>query len=198
MSAQSLEVGSDSSTINNPLSVLQPGERNLCEIKRHPIGIISVFFLNAILMTALAIGLFIIAPYFITSMSRSVIEEIGMLVFIMCALVSIGFLSIVNKVYWSNRWVLTSDSLTQMTQTGLLDKRATQLSLSNLESVTAEQHGLLSHALNFGTLRVETAGEKHIFVFPYCPDPTHFAKQVLDAREKFEQFKDNNNSKTAE
>jgi hypothetical protein len=38
---------------------------------------------------------------------------------------------------------------------------------------------------NFGILRAETAGERSKFVFVYCPDPKHYAREILMARENF-------------
>jgi len=38
--------------------------------------------------------------------------------------------------------------------------------------------------MNYGTLKIETAGEQTNFSFTFCPNPNHCAKVILDAREK--------------
>jgi hypothetical protein len=90
-------------------------------------------------------------------------------------------------LYWGNSWVVTTDSITQVNQTGLFTRQSSQLSLANLEDVTAEQNGILAHAFNYGLLKAETAGEHSKFSFYYCPNPNLYAQQILHAREQFEQ-----------
>lgn len=173
--------------IHNPLAVMQPGEQNLCEIKRHPIGLIGVYGLSGFVLVGLAVVVFGLAPKFLTSFSTNQVLEIGGFLYFIVAVFALAFVFIANKVYWGNRWVVTSDSITQVLQTSLFDKQTSQLSLGNLEDVTVEQNGLLPHMYNFGLLRCETAGERSKFVFTFCPNPNYYAKQILAARENFEQ-----------
>ena len=37
----------------------------------------------------------------------------------------------------------------------------------------------------FGTLKVETAGERSKFQFPYCPNPQKCAVEIIQAHESF-------------
>lgn len=166
---------------------MQPGEQTICEIKRHPIGLLGVYGLSGFVVVGLAVVVFGLAPRFITTVSTSQIMEIGGILFFIVAMLAFGFVFVANKVYWGNRWVLTSDSITQITQTSLFDKQSSQLSLGNLEDVTVEQNGILQHAYNFGLIRCETAGERSKFVFLFCPNPNYYAKEILGARERFEQ-----------
>lgn len=166
---------------------MQPGEQMIAEIKRHPIGIFGVYIGVGILLTVAAVLAFVIAPMAITTMTRSQVNELGALIFVLFAAICAGFVWIFSTVYWGNSWVLTSDSLTQITQTSLFHKQSSQLSLGNLEDVTADQNGIVAHMLNYGVLRVETAGERSKFMFLYCPNPNYYAQQILTAREHFEQ-----------
>lgn len=171
----------------NPLNVMQPDETVVCTVKRHPIGIMGVYIGTGFLLALLAVLAFIVAPNVLTDMSRSQVTAIGSVIFIVFAILSLAFAFISNTVYWGNSWTVTTDSLTQVTQTSLFNRQSSQLSLGNLEDVTAEQNGILTHIFNFGVLRVETAGERSKFMFLFCPNPNYYAKQILDAREKFEQ-----------
>jgi uncharacterized membrane protein YdbT with pleckstrin-like domain len=172
--------------IHNPLSVMQPGEQVICEIKRHPVGILGIYTATGILIIFLAVLAFVVAPN-LSSDHRSQVTAIGGLVFLVLTLLSIGFTFISNKVYWGNRWIVTSDSVTQVTQSSLFDRQSSQLSLGNLEDVTASQDGIFPHMFGYGRLRVETAGERSKFTFPFCPNPNYYAQQILNAREQFEQ-----------
>ena len=145
--------------VDNTLAVTQSGERVIFNIRRHPIGILGIYVSAGVLLIAAAVLCFIVPQHLSTSSgSRSV--EIGGLVFMVIALVTAIFLLISTKVYWGNQWILTTDSITQVIQSSLFSRQSSQLSLGNLEDVTAEQNGILTHMFNYGLLKVETAGER--------------------------------------
>lgn len=175
--------------VGNSLTVSQPGERTICEIKRHPIGILGVYVSTGLLLIVVAVLAFLVAPHFITNSngSSTTTTQIGALVFMIVAIFSLIFTFISTKVYWANSWVVTTDSLTQIEQDSLFKRQSSQLSLGNLEDVTAEQNGILPHMFNYGWVRVETASERGKFIFQYCPNPNYYAQQILAARESFEQ-----------
>lgn len=173
--------------MNNPLSVMQEGEQTICEIKRHPIGLLGVYVMSGALLIVLAVLAFVVVPHGASSDNRGQAIGVAGLLFFLVAAIILAFVYIANKVYWGNSWIVTSDSITQMTQTSLFHKQAAQLSLGNLEDVTSEKNGILANMFNFGLLKAETAGERSKFVFLYCPSPDYYAQKILAAREQFEQ-----------
>jgi hypothetical protein len=173
--------------VNNPLASMQPGEQNIFELKRHPIGLIGNFIGAGVLVIILAVVCFAVLPMALGSTRHTQALELGALIFIVVGLLVLGYVLIVNKVYWGNRWILTTDSLTQVQQVSLFHKQSSQLSLGNLEDVTAEQNGVMQKMFKYGAVRVETAGERSKFVFAFCPNPEIYAQQILEARESFEQ-----------
>lgn len=184
---QQVEAQSREHLAKNPLASMQDGEQILADIHRHPFGIISVYITSFIAFAAACGVILLLVPKLLGSTSdyNSNNVTVGLIVVVM-VLMLIG-LTIMTIVYWQNRWVLTSDSLTQITQNGLFNRQTSQLSLGNLEDVTAEQRGIIPSLFNFGTLRVETAGEHSKFFFLYCPDPNLYARKILMARELFLQ-----------
>ncbi len=172
--------------VSNALTVTQQGERTICEVKRHPIGILGIYVTMGLLLIVVAVLALVVAPNVISS---DLTLKVGGLVFLVVTLFVLAFVYISAKVYWGNSWVITTDSLTQIEQDSLFDRKSSQLSLGNLEDVTAEQNGILPHMFNYGLLRVETASERGKFTFPYCPNPNYYAQQILSARESFEQHR---------
>lgn len=187
MNPQDTEQYDSSKRVGRSLTVTQPGEHTICEIKRHPIGIIGVYIMSGILLTTVAGLAYAVMPHLSGSDNSKNVALFGGLAFLVLAIICGVFSLISTKVYWGNSWILTSDSITQITQYSLFRTQSAQLSLGNLEDVTVEQNGMLPHMFNYGLLRVETAGERSKFVFPYCPNPNYYAQQVLEAREEFEQ-----------
>lgn len=161
-------------------------EVNIFEVKRHPIGLLGMYISFGLLLIIVAV-VAVIAPDILTDYDSAQIQKIGMATFLVSA-VFVGIFSVIaHVVYYGNRWVLTSDSLTQVSQPSLFNTQHSQLSLGNLEDVTAQQEGILAHMFNYGLLKVETAGEHSKFSFPYCPNPNAYAQKILLAREAFEQ-----------
>jgi membrane protein YdbS with pleckstrin-like domain len=171
-------------TINNPLTAMQPGEQVLAEIKRHPIGLIGNYIVTGGLVLLTAVGA-IFAPHIVSSDMQHQASVWGATAFVIVAAFAFITILITTTVYKGNRWIVTSDSLTQIMQVSLFSKQSSQLSLHNLEDVTVLQNGIIQSAFNFGTLHAETAGERAKFVFRYCPDPNARTRDILMAREKF-------------
>jgi hypothetical protein len=174
--------------VGNELSVMQPGEKHICDIKRHPIGIVGVYIaigLILVVIGAMAFGL----PQLMSdsgSVTSGAATQVGAAIFIIFAALCAVFGLISTKVYWGNQWVVTSDSVTQVNQKSLFNRQSAQLSLANIEDVTAEQKGILAQMFKYGILKVETAGHHEKFAFPYCPNPNFYARCILEAREAYE------------
>ena len=168
----------------HPMVVMQPGERVICELKRHPIGILTMYFGAFIAVAVLAALLYVMMP----SIRDTYGDQATTMVALGGGILLIGLilmLFISTIIYWQNQWVVTTDSITQITQNGLFGRHVSQLSMENLEDVTVNQDGILPHMFNYGTLKVESAGERSKFQFPYCPNPNQCAREILDTHEKF-------------
>ena len=166
---------------------MQPGEQVICEIKRHPIGIIGTYFSLFAAVALVAVVGYVLGPQLMTTTDTSRIYGYVTIAVLIIAVLGGLFAYVAHIVYWGNRWIVTDDSVTQVIQNSLFSKQSSQLSMGNLEDITAEKNGVFQQLFNFGVLRCETAGAtKSKFHFVYCPNPEYYAKCILDAREKFE------------
>lgn len=167
----------------HPMVVLRPGEHVITEIKRHPYGILSMYFSGA-----LAIGVSALLAAFAPTFFGDTFDNVQSMAYLGVGIITIGIIAMLflaTSIYWQNRWIVTDDSITQITQDGLFGRRVSQLSLESLEDITVDQHGVIQSMFGFGTLHAETAGEKSKFVFHYCPQPNKYARQILQAHELF-------------
>lgn len=172
--------------IKNPLEVMQPGEKVVFEIKRHPGGILGLYAGSGALLITMAVLIFVFLPGAFGGNNGAVLALGGAIFFIVAILIML-FTFISTVVYWGNHWILTSDSLTQISQMNVLRKQSAQLALESLEDVSAEKKGVLAHLFNYGTLHAETAGEREKFVFSYCPNPDYYATKLLETREMYDR-----------
>jgi hypothetical protein len=171
--------------VSSELAVMQPGEVVILEMKRHPIGIIGIYIAIVFVLTVVGVLAFALLPGVLDSTSggSSQINKLATTIFLVLTFMAVVYALVVTKVYWGNRWILTSDSVTQIEQTSLFSRQSSQLALSNIEDVTAEQNGILTHIFNYGVIKAETAGHHGKFVFLYAPNPNYYAQKILGARE---------------
>ncbi len=160
------------------------GDRKMLEIHRHPFGIIILYIGMVIAVVAILFILQASRDFLDKNISHNLsalVSAASIIIVVIMALV----LFVATYVYRESRLIVGNDNLTQVLQNGLFSKKISRLSMSNVEDVSAEQHGIFATMFNYGTLTVETAGEQENFVFPYCPSPTHYAGEILAAREQF-------------
>lgn len=169
------------------LGVVDSDEVLCCVIKRHYFGLFYMYLLSAIgLMGAIGlVGLSfnLLNVKLSTSQLAIVVAVVGILLFVVLLL-----LLLATFVYRQSKLIVTDKNITQVMQKGLFNRKISQLSMANVEDVTAEQKGIFALTFGYGVLKIETAGEQANFVFDFCPNPNKVAKDVLDARERFIEF----------
>lgn len=160
-------------------------ETLLAVIKRHPFGIIKIYVQAVVgLIGALAlIGL--VLPDLLQLESNSTLYfgmGIGTLA---VGGIMLVILMIATVIYYQSKIVVTTKSITQTLQISLFSKKTSQLAVTSIEDVTSNKNGLFPTLLNYGQLKIETAGEQENFHFDYCPHPDHYAKLILDTRQQY-------------
>ena len=164
--------------------LLEPGEQLVVIVRKHPIGIVGIY-VEALVGLLVVFGLFLaIAPDFFNGISDQAYKIlVGVIVFGLAVL--IFFLFVATYVYRQSRLLVTDRSLVQILQKSLFIRKISRLSMSNVEDVSAEERGMLSTIFNYGTIIVQTAGTLDNFIFPYCPTPTKYADQIIEARQRY-------------
>ena len=151
-------------------------------IKKHSFGIIIVY-LQALVGLVLSIGLaiFLLPSVLPSGAAYSTVVGFSALAIFFAVVIVVT----ATIVYNQSSIVITDKNITQILQSGLFGRKVSQLTMANVEDVTAVQHGIFATMFDFGELKVETAGEQANFIFGYCPRPGYYAKIILEAREKF-------------
>jgi uncharacterized membrane protein YdbT with pleckstrin-like domain len=173
------------------LAMLNPDERVVTVVHRSLIGLVYIYLFALSAVSALILLAVLAFPSLFSSLS----ENSNMLLFA-ASVFSIALvffvLFIATYVYRQSKLIVTDQNLVQILQGGLFNRKISRLSMSNVEDVSADQQGFLPTIFNYGTLTVETAGERENFVFPYCPNPNVYADRILDARQAYaDRLKEN-------
>lgn len=164
---------------------LDVGEELVCIIRRHPIGLLMLYLGAIVSMLSVGFAGYFLLGQFTTEEERSsVIAGISVLLLFLAMFVGIG-LVIATYVYEHNKLIITNKNVTQILQRSLFSRKVSELSMSNVEDVSADKTGILQTVFNYGVLRIQTAGELENFMFIYCPRPNYYGRIILDARQKY-------------
>ena len=172
-------------TKDDRIEGLVEGEMMLYRVRRHWFGLMIVYVEVGIGFAAAALLLYFLAPIMYPN------ADIARRNFNLSILISVAaittwlILVLYTYIYRQSMLIITNKNLTQIIQRGLFSRKVSELSMANVEDVTADQHGFFATTFNYGTLQVETAGEADNFDFVLCPNPNFYGKIVLDARQKY-------------
>jgi len=160
-----------------------PGEQVVYFLRRHPITILNLFFGYV----AILIAPFIVFGY-LFFYQTTIIEDsrlfpaiifAGSLFFLFCWL----FLFQAFIDYYLDMWIVTNKRILNIEQTGLFNRRVSELRLYRIQDVTATVNGALHTVFNYGDVEIQTAGEKERFMFEDVPNPNQVSKAVLQLAE---------------
>lgn len=166
---------------------LTADETMVADVRRHGFGL---FLLYMQIFVGLGLSL-ILCLAFLPSLSdtlgvnRDTINSLAAAFSLFVIAFGLIFLVLATRIYKGNQLIISDKNVTQILQIGLFNRKISELSMMNVEDVTAQQRGIFPTMFNFGTLRIETAGEQNNFIFIYCPNPNAYAKAILDARMEF-------------
>lgn len=186
----------DDSLARFPRIHLSRGEYVVMEVRRHPIGLISIWLVTVIL-TVLSLAVLpaysslreVIAATFATSIDS--LPTAPALILPVLGLAAIFLLggAVATYVYNNNLFYLTNESIIQYIQTSLFSTREQVINLVNVDDASYRQQGIVQQVFNFGTVRVSTEGdERNPYVFYYVATPQKVVRTINDAMEEATGF----------
>lgn len=108
---------------------------------------------------------------------------IGLAVFLMLCFI---FLLVLGTIWiWRrNKIIITTNHIVDIDQIGFFNKTVSTLHLDEIQDVSAKISGPVQTFMKYGTIIIQTAGERENFVFDYVPNPLELENFILDARKK--------------
>ncbi len=162
-------------------------ETLVADVRQHPFGLFLIYLQISV---ALGLGLVLIFAFLPTvsgtiGVSESTVNASAAVFGLIAVVFGIIFIILATRIYKGNQLIVSDKNITQVLQIGLFNRKVSELGMVNVEDVTAQQGGIFPTLLNYGVLKIETAGEQNNFIFNYCPNPNAYAKAILDARLEF-------------
>lgn len=86
--------------------------------------------------------------------------------------------------YYLDVLIVTDGRIFDIEQKGLFSRLSSSFRIDRVQNVTVDQKGIIQTLLNFGTLRIETAGEREDFVAPYISHPYEVKKFLNEMQDR--------------
>jgi uncharacterized membrane protein YdbT with pleckstrin-like domain len=80
--------------------------------------------------------------------------------------------------YYLDVLIITDKRIFDIEQYGLFRRRSSAFRLDRIQNVSVNVHGIIQTLLDFGTIRLETAGEHEDFVAPFIGQPYDVKKFI--------------------
>lgn len=88
-------------------------------------------------------------------------------------------------IWRRNKVVITNKHVVDVDQIGLFNRDVSTLRLEEIQDVSAKVNGFLQTTLKYGTLIIQTAGERENFMFDYVPNPYELENYIIELRAKY-------------
>jgi uncharacterized membrane protein YdbT with pleckstrin-like domain len=170
---------------NDTIESIGLNETKLYEVRKHWFGLVIVYLQVLVGFAAAVLLLWFLAPIIFPNADTTTRNKNLAIIIAVGAIVSWLILVLFTYIYRQSKLIISNKNLTQIVQRGLFSRQVSELSMADVEDISAVKHGILPSIFNYGDLLVETAGETDHFNFSFCPNPDFYGKIVLDAREKF-------------
>lgn len=163
---------------------LSDGEYVISAVKRHPLGLISIW------ATVVAASLVIMVVPMVFQEGLFGLNAQGVLFgsAILISLLVLVFLigAVATMIYQANRFYLTNESVIQHIQTSLFSQNNQTVSLGNIEDASFRQVGILQTIFGYGSIRLSTQGDETTYRFSWVTNPR---KQIDTLNNAVEAFK---------
>ncbi len=182
----------DESVRRYPYLNLSDGEYVISAVKRHPIGLVSIWAVVGLAVLVIFVGF----PFLLNSgaflggrsLSASAVMSGGIVLLLAAILFVLGGI-IATVIYQANRFYLTNESVIQHIQTSLFAKKDQTISLANIEDASYRQQGIVQTLLNYGAIRLSTEGEETTYRFNFVANPKKEIDRLNNAVEAFKNFR---------
>ena len=147
---------------------LEPGEKIVLKVRRHKLGLI---------FQSMFLALFIILPPFLFWISeRTVVikgNDFALFtgVYSLVLLIAWMMFFVIWTSYYLDVLIITDKRVVDIDQKGFFSREVATLSLDKIQDITTTVSGILATFMDFGTVKIQTAGESKEFIIRDVPEP---------------------------
>ncbi|CAN5414556.1 hypothetical protein BH09PAT4_BH09PAT4_02110 [soil metagenome] len=165
---------------------LSEGEYVISDVKRHPIGLLGIWAIAALIIVAV---LSMLAVFMNNANGTGLTDDVprtalALGVLLVATLVAIGAAA-TSWIYGANHFYLTNESVIQHLQISLFSSRVQTVSLGNVEDASYTKKGIVQHLFDYGSIRLSTQGDETTYRFSFVSNPHGQIAALNDAVEAY-------------
>ncbi len=153
-------------------------------IFKHVIFILP-FMVALVILAILAVPAIIFISANIDSVSQIIPAPVVFIVELFYIAILVLLLVAVLWIWRRNKVVITDQHIVDIDQLGLFNRKVSTLRLEEIQDISASVKGPLQTILQYGSIVIQTAGERENFVFNYVPKPYELEHYILSIRKKY-------------
>ncbi len=147
-------------------------------VYKHIIAIAPFIFVVSILTILNLVGVYYVARYQPSLGGVLPAVSAGLISIVLFLLIAL-FAAAIIWIWRSNKVVITDECIIDIDQVGLFKKTVSTLNFSNVQDISTQISGPMQTLLKYGTIIVQTAGERENFHFDYIPNPDEVRDYIL-------------------
>ena len=107
---------------------------------------------------------FTILPWVTRALDPSLIEQTANFLLSLYLMVLFAFLFHFWMDYYLDMWIITTERIIDIEQRGLFSREVAEIPIRQIQDVTLDIHGIVETLLKFGTIKIQTAGEREFLI----------------------------------
>jgi uncharacterized membrane protein YdbT with pleckstrin-like domain len=164
---------------------LEEGEDIIKVVHRNWFYLLEQFFLIFVIASLFFAGT-IFVPIFFPNMLGQEFQPVAAFMenFFMLAIWIYCFLIWID--YYFDIWIITSQRIVNIEQKGMFMRKVSEIDFSKIQDITTEVAGFIPTILNYGDVKVQTAGELEDINFRTVSDPYEIKNIIIGMQKKSE------------
>lgn len=138
---------------------LQDNETIILVVHKHWFVLARVVILFVVLLLIPPVVLTFL-PYASAQFDPAFVEPVTNFLLSLYIMVLLVFLFLFWMEYYLNMWIITTLRIIDVDQRGLFSREIAEIPLTRVQDVTIDVQGIFETFLKFGTIRIQTAGER--------------------------------------
>lgn len=111
-------------------------------------------------------------------------KAVSVVLFSVFLLFATLFIFINWLVNYLNVQIVTDSHIVDIDQSGLFSRKISELSLDEIQDISATKKGVIQSSLDYGDICIQTAGEKPNFNFEKVPEPHELARKIMEIKDQ--------------
>ena len=153
-------------------------------IRKHKISLLGNFMYILAMIIIPWIIFYLVIPVTFSFLAQPPYSKLFLLLTLIYYLFIWLFGFIVWIDYYYDLWLITNQRLLDIEQKGFFDRVVSELDLKRIQDITSEVHGILPTLFEFGSIHIQTAGEKNRFTMESIPHPVAIRRKIVKLYEK--------------